>query len=234
MYPGTDRKVLDNISFTINPGEKVGIVGRVGSGKSTIARLMMGLYEPEEGAILADDTDYRQIDPADLRRNIAYIAQDVVLFRGTIRENIAIARPQSAEADILKAAKDSGVHEFISRHPMGYDAPVGERGEGLSGGQRQAIALARAMLLKPQIFVCDEPTNAMDSFAEEAFTRHIKEQIGEKTFVMITHRQNVLTLVERLILVDQGKVIMDGPRDRVLQALAQGRVDVASRKDSAP
>lgn len=233
MYPGTDRKVLDNISFTIKPGEKVGIVGRVGSGKSTIARLMMGLYEPEEGAILADDTDYRQIDPADLRRNIAYIAQDVVLFRGTIRENIAIARPQAAEAEILKAAKDSGVHEFISRHPMGYDAPVGERGEGLSGGQRQAIALARAMLLKPQIFVCDEPTNAMDSFAEEAFTRHIKEQIGDKTFVMITHRQNLLTLVERLILLDQGKVVMDGPRDRVLQALAQGRIDIASQKGSA-
>lgn len=225
MYPGTDRKVLDNISFVINPGEKIGIVGRVGSGKSTIARLMMGLYEPKDGAILADDTDYRQIDPADLRRNIAYIAQDVVLFRGTIRENIAIARPQASEAEILEASKSSGVHEFIARHPMGYDAPVGERGEGLSGGQRQAIALARAMLLKPQVFVCDEPTNAMDSFAEEAFTRHIKGQIGDKTFVLITHRQNLLILVDRLILMDQGKILIDGPRDRVLKALAEGRVE---------
>jgi ATP-binding cassette subfamily C protein LapB len=233
MYPGTDRKILDNISFTINPGEKVGIIGRVGSGKSTIARLMMGLYEPQDGAILADDTDYRQVDPADLRRNIAYIAQDVVLFRGTIRENITIARPQATEAEILDAAKASGVHEFISRHPMGYDAPVGERGEGLSGGQRQAIALARAMLLKPQIFVCDEPTNAMDSFAEESFTRHIKGQIGDKTFVMITHRQNLLTLVDRLILVDQGKIVIDGVRDRVLQALAQGRVEMPTAKDGA-
>lgn len=232
MYPGTDRKVLDNISFVINPGEKVGIVGRVGSGKSTIARLMMGLYEPKDGAVLVDDTDDRQIDPADLRRNVAYIAQDVVLFRGTIRENIAIARPQASEAEILDASKASGVHEFIARHPMGYDAPVGERGEGLSGGQRQAIALARAMLLKPQVFVCDEPTNAMDSFAEEAFTRHIKGQIGDKSFILITHRQNLLTLVDRLILMDQGKVLIDGPRDRVLQALAQGRVEVPSQKGS--
>ena len=233
MYPGTDRKVLDNITFTITAGEKVGIVGRVGSGKSTIARLMMGLYEPKEGAILADDMDYRQIDPADLRRNVAYIAQDVVLFRGTIRENITIARPQASEAEILEASKASGVHEFISRHPMGYDAPVGERGEGLSGGQRQAIALARAMLLKPQVFVCDEPTNAMDSFAEEAFTRHIKGQIGDKTFVLITHRQNLLILVDRLILMDQGKVLMDGPRDRVLQALSQGRIEMPAAKDGA-
>lgn len=202
------------------------MIGRVGSGKSTIARLMMGLYEPQDGAILADDTDYRQIDPADLRRNVAYIAQDVVLFRGSIRENITMARPQASEAEILVAAKASGVHDFIARHPMGYDAPVGERGEGLSGGQRQAIALARAMLLKPQIFVCDEPTNAMDSFAEEAFARHIKTQIADKTFILITHRQNLLTLVDRLILVDQGKVIMDGPRDRVLQALAQGKIHI--------
>ena len=233
MYPGTDRKVLDNISFVINPGEKVGVIGRVGSGKSTIARLMLGLYEPKDGAILADDTDYRQIDPADLRRNVAYIAQDIVLFRGTIRENITIARPQATEAEILEASKASGVHEFISRHPMGYDAPVGERGEGLSGGQRQAIALARAMLMKPQVFVCDEPTNAMDSFAEEAFARHIKSQIADKTFVLITHRQNLLTLVDRLILVDQGKIVIDGVRDRVLQALAQGRIEMPAQKDGA-
>ncbi|QQG36053.1 MAG: type I secretion system permease/ATPase [Micavibrio aeruginosavorus] len=232
-YPGTDRNVLDNLSFTLGAGEKTGIIGRVGSGKSTIARLMMGLYEPQSGALLADDTDYRQIDPADLRRNIAYIAQDVVLFRGTIRENIAIARPQASEAEILEAAQASGVHEFISRHPMGYDAPVGERGEGLSGGQRQAIALARAMLLKPQIFVCDEPTNAMDSFAEEAFVRHIKGQIADKTFVLITHRQNLLTLVDRLILIDQGKILMDDSRDRVLQALAQGRLSSPQAQQGA-
>lgn len=221
-YPGTDRKILQNISFTIQPGEKVALVGRVGSGKSTVARLIMGLYDPTEGALLADDTDYRQIDPADLRRNIAYIAQDVVLFRGTVRENIVIARPQATEEEILAASEAAGVHEFIARHPMGYDAPVGEGGGGLSGGQRQAIALARAMLMKPAIFVCDEPTNAMDMQAEESFTRHIREQVKDKTFILITHRQHLLALVDRLILIDQGKVIADGPRDQVLRALSGG------------
>ena len=226
VYPGTDRKVLDGVSFTINAGERVGLIGRIGSGKSTIARLVLGLYDPVEGAIYADDTDYRQIDPADLRRNIAYIAQDVVLFRGSVRENIAVSCPQATEEEILEAAKASGVHEFISRHPMGYDAPVGERGEGLSGGQRQAIALARAMLLKPNIMVCDEPTNAMDMEAENNFTRHIGEQIKDKTFIMITHRHHLLKLVNRLILIDQGKVVIDGPRDKVLEALATGKVQV--------
>ncbi|MCB1555827.1 MAG: type I secretion system permease/ATPase [Alphaproteobacteria bacterium] len=226
VYPGTDRKILDGVSFTIQPGEKVGLVGRVGSGKSTIARLALGLFDPAAGTILADDTDYRQIDPADLRRNIAYIAQDVVLFRGTIRDNITVANPHAGEQDILTAAQAAGVHDFVSRHPMGYDAPVGERGEGLSGGQRQAVALARAMLHEPRLFICDEPTNAMDTQAEEAFTRHIQAQSKDKTLILITHRQNLLSLVDRLILVDQGRVIADGPRDKVIEALARGRVEV--------
>lgn len=225
-YPGSDRKILQDVSFSINPGEKVGIVGRVGSGKSTIARLMLGLYDPLEGAMLADDTDYRQIDPADLRRNIAYIAQDIVLFRGSVRENITVARPQASEEEILAAAKASGVHEFIARHPMGYDAPVGEGGNGLSGGQRQAVALARAMLMNPAVMVCDEPTNAMDMQAEEAFIRHVSEQVKDKTLILITHRMHLLALVNRLILVDQGRVIADGPKEKVIEALAQGRVGV--------
>jgi ATP-binding cassette subfamily C protein LapB len=225
-YPGLERKVLDEVRFTINPGERVGIVGRIGSGKSTIARLIMGLYDPLSGTIFADDTDYRQIDPADLRRNIAYIAQDIVLFRGSIRENIAIGRPQASDAEILAAAKAAGVHDFVARHPLGYDAQVGERGEGLSGGQRQSIALARAMLLKPQLFVCDEPTNAMDMQAEQGFVQHIREQSAGRTFILITHRQHLLALVDRLILVDQGRIVADGPRDEVLSALSKG-LDVA-------
>jgi ATP-binding cassette subfamily C protein LapB len=182
---------------------------------------------------MADDTDYRQIDPADLRRNIAYISQDVVLFRGSVRENIAMGKPQASEEEILKVSKLSGVHDFISRHPMGYDAPVGERGDGLSGGQRQAIALARAMLLQPNIMVCDEPTNSMDMQAEEAFTHHIKEQVKDKTLILITHRQHLLALVDRLILVDQGKVVIDGPRDEVLKALAGGKVEMPSEEGSS-
>lgn len=225
-YPGNDRRILQEIRFTIQAGEKIGIIGRVGSGKSTIARLMMGLYDPNEGAILADDTDYRQIDPADLRRNMAYIAQDVVLFRGSVRDNIIIGRPQATEEEILAAARASGVHDFIARHPMGYDAPVGEGGGGLSGGQRQAVALARAMLMDPHVMVCDEPTNAMDMQAEDAFVRHIRQQVEGRTFILITHRQHLLALVDRLILIDQGRVIADGPKDKVIEALAKKSIEV--------
>lgn len=221
-YPGAQRKSLDNVSFTIEPGEKVGIIGRIGSGKSTIARLLMGLYDPTEGTMLIDDTDYRQIDPADLRRNVAYIAQDVVLFNGTVRENITASVPHAMEDDILAVAKEAGVHDFMSRHPMGYDAQVGEGGEGLSGGQRQCIALARAMLLKPNMFVCDEPTNAMDVQAEQAFTNHIVRYSKNKTLVLITHRQQLLPIVDRLILVDQGRILADGPRDKVIEAISKG------------
>ncbi|MGB4057670.1 MAG: type I secretion system permease/ATPase [Alphaproteobacteria bacterium] len=225
-YPQVDRKVLDGVSFSIEAGEKVGIIGRVGSGKSTLARLMLNLYEPVAGAIYADETDYRQIDPADLRRRIAYIAQDVVLFSGSVRDNITASVPHAGEDEILAASKTAGVHDFVARHPMGYDAPVGEHGLGLSGGQRQAVALARAMLLNPNILVCDEPTNAMDVQAEEGFRRYIENNIAGRTLILITHKQAMLPMVDRLILLDQGKVIMDGPRDRVLEALASGKIEV--------
>ncbi|HEU4838970.1 MAG TPA: type I secretion system permease/ATPase [Micavibrio sp.] len=221
-YPDSQRKSLEGVSFSLEAGEKVGIIGRIGSGKSTIARMVMGLYDPQDGTMLLDDTDYRQIDPADLRRNVAYIAQDVVLFSGTIRDNITASVPHATEEEILDAAKLAGVHDFVSRHPMGYDAPVGERGEGLSGGQRQAVALARAMLLKPSVFVCDEPTNAMDVQAEQAFTNHIARYSKNKTLILITHRPQLLPVVDRLILMDQGKVIADGPRDKVIEMISRG------------
>lgn len=221
-YPSTDRKVLDRVSFDIREGEKVAIIGRIGSGKSTLSRLMMGLYEPAEGTILADGTDYRQIDPADLRRNIACIAQDVVLFSGSVRDNIVASCPHASEEDILAVSKASGVHDFIARHPMGYDAPVGERGEGLSGGQRQAVALARAMLLNPRVLVCDEPTNAMDIQAEDAFCKHIRTQAKDRTLILITHRHSLLSLTDRIIVIDQGKILMDGERETVLKAISTG------------
>jgi len=225
-YPQTQRTVLNKISFIIQPGEKVGLIGRIGSGKSTISRLSMGLYEPQNGTILFDDTDYAQIDPADLRRNIAYIAQDVVLFNGTIRDNITASAPHATEEEILTVAKASGAHDFIAAHPMGYDAPIGEGGEGLSGGQRQCIALARAMLLNPNIYICDEPTNAMDIQAEAAFTKHIAQQTKDKTLLLITHRHHLLSMVDRLILIDQGRIIMDDKRDKVLAAIQGGNIKV--------
>lgn len=228
-YPGTDRKILDNISFSIQEGEKVGIIGRIGSGKSTIARLLTGLYEPDAGTILIDDTDFRQIDPADLRRNTGYIAQDIFLFNGTIRDNITATNPGASEAEILEVSKKSGAHDFISRHPMGYDAPVGEHGNALSGGQKQAIALARAMLLQPSILVCDEPTNAMDMQAEAIFANYVKNEVQDKTLILITHKNTMLPLVDRLILMDQGRIILDGPTDQVIKALNEGGVEASSK-----
>lgn len=225
-YPHTDNQVLDDVSFNIERGERVGIIGRIGSGKSTLARLMMNMYEPQGGRILVDDTDMRQIDPADLRRNMAYIAQDAVLFQGSVRENITASLPHANEEHVLAVAKDSGVHDFVSVHPMGYDAPVGEYGSFLSGGQRQAISLARAMLINPHVMICDEPTNAMDSQAEEAFCRYVREKMKDKTFILVTHRHSLLPLVDRLILLHRGRVIMDGKRDEVIAALQAGSVKV--------
>ncbi len=225
-YPGGGREALERVSFRIKPGERVGIIGRIGSGKSTIARLCLGLYEPEDGAIRIDDTDMRQIDPADLRRNIAYIPQDVVLFSGSIRDNIAAAHPHATDDEIVAAAKAAGMDEFIARLPQGYDTQVGERGEGLSGGQRQAIALARAMVTNPGVLVCDEPTNAMDTQAEDKFVKHIRKQAEGRTLVLITHRQQLLPLVDRLILIDQGRVVADAQRDEVVAQLAAGNITV--------
>lgn len=219
-YPNTDRKILDGVSFDIKAGEKVGIIGRIGSGKSTITKIISGLYDPTGGDVFADGTDYRQIDPADLRRNIGYISQDTVLFAGTIRDNITAGYPHATEDEILYAAKAAGVHEFVSRHPMGYDAPVGERGDGLSGGQKQCIALARSIITSPSILLCDEPTNDMDIQAEDNFIKLIQEESKDKTLILVTHRNALLRLVDRLIMIDNGKVIADGPRDKIVAVLS--------------
>ncbi len=225
-YPGTEVAVLDEVSFSIKEGERVGIIGRVGSGKSTIARLILKLYEPSSGVMLADDTDYRQIDPVDLRKNMAYISQETQLFQGSVRDNITAFRPNASEEEVLACAREAGVDSFVSRHPMGYDAPVGEMGSQLSGGQRQAIALARAMITKPRVLICDEPTSSMDTQSEAAFLSHIKEQTQGRTYILITHKHSLLTTVDRLILLHNGKVIMDGMRNDVLEALQSGQIAV--------
>ncbi len=225
-YPHTDVPILKDVSFTIQQGERVGIIGRVGSGKSTIARLMLKLYDPDEGVILADNTDYRQLDPADLRKNIAYLSQDVVLFQGSVRDNITASAPHASEEEVLACAKAAGVDDFVSRHPMGYDAPVGEQGSALSGGQRQAVALARAMITKPNILICDEPTSAMDVQSENNFCKYVREQTKGKTFILVTHKHSMLTMVDRLILIHEGRVVMDGRRDEVIAALNSGSIKV--------
>ncbi len=233
-YPEQPVPALANISFAIAPGEKVGIIGRIGSGKSTVARLLLGLYPPGAGTILVDGTDIRQIDPADLRRNVGCVPQDVVLFRGSVRENITIGDPLANDAAILTAAELAGVDEFVSQHPMGYDLPVGELGEGLSRGQRQTIALARTLLLDPPILVLDEPSSAMDNRTEARLRVNLELAAKAKTLILITHRASLLPMVERLIVLDSGGVLADGPREEVLKAIAEGKIVLRDQTGSTP
>jgi ATP-binding cassette subfamily C protein LapB len=223
-YPGRDDKVLDNLNIKIKAGERVALIGRVGSGKSTIQRLMMGLYQPTEGAVLIDGCDLRQLDPADVRRNQAYVSQDVMLFFGSLRENIAFGLPFADDAAVRDAANVACLSEFVNRHPQGFDLAVGERGETLSGGQRQCVGLARAVLHNAPILLLDEPTSAMDFSTEAQVTQQIGAFAKHKTVVLVTHRTSMLGMVDRVIVIDGGKVVADGPRDRIMQALAHGRI----------
>jgi ATP-binding cassette subfamily C protein LapB len=223
-YPGQKQPALHEVSFVIKPGERVGLVGRIGSGKTTIEKLVLGLYEPDHGAVLLDGTDLRQIDPADLRRSVGCVLQDLCLFHGTIRDNITLGAPFADDAAVLRAARIAGVEEFVARHPLGFDLNVGERGERLSGGQRQAVAVARALVLDPPLLLFDEPSSAMDNGAEGRLKQRLEEILPGKTLLLVTHRASLLSLVERLIVLDGGRVVADGPRHDVLKALAAGRI----------
>jgi ATP-binding cassette subfamily C protein LapB len=228
-YPGDPTPALNNISFTIQKGERVGIIGRIGSGKTTIEKLILGLYQPSAGAVLIDDIDIHQLDPADLRRDIGYVPQDVVLFYGTVRENIMIAAPYARDSDMLRAADIAGVSEFVKHNPQGYDLAIGERGESVSGGQKQTIAIARALLRTPPILLFDEPTNSMDTHTERIFMERLSQNLDEKTLVLVTHHHSVLPLIKRLIVLDAGQVVADGPKEQILAALAEGKLNVAQK-----
>ncbi|SCB30217.1 type I secretion system permease/ATPase [Cupriavidus alkaliphilus] len=227
-YPGRDGAALDGVSFRIASGERVGLIGRIGSGKTTIEKLVLGLYPPDAGSVLVDGTEVRQLDPAALRRGIGYVPQDVMLFSGTVRDNIVMGAPYADDAAVLRAARLGGVSEFIERLPEGYDLRLGERGEGLSGGQRQAIAIARAELLQPPLLLLDEPSSAMDNRTEEQFKARLAAALGERTLLLVTHRGSLLSLVDRLIVMDQGRIVADGPKAEVLNALAGRKLHVAS------
>ncbi|WP_343560014.1 type I secretion system permease/ATPase [Kiloniella sp. b19] len=223
-YPGQDTKAIDTVSLRIRPGEKVGVLGRIGSGKSTIARLLLGLYEPAEGSVLADGTDIRQIDPADLRRNVGYVSQDNYLFFGSVRENISFGAPHVDDKTVLRAASIAGVTDFLKGHPHGFDLQVGERGMALSGGQRQSIVIARSLLLDPPILLMDEPTSGMDNSTEAAFKARLAKASVGKTMLLVTHRSSLLSLVDRLVIMDGGRIVADGPKAEVLEALKQGQI----------
>ncbi|MBL8464730.1 MAG: type I secretion system permease/ATPase [Thauera sp.] len=227
-YREGEEAVLREVSFRIRAGEKVAVLGRVGSGKTTLEKLILGLYRPGSGAVLVDGIDLRQLDPAELRRNIGYVPQDVTLFYGSLRDNIAMGLPQADDAVVARAARIAGLAEFVDAHPHGYGMLVGERGESLSGGQRQAVAVARALIADPPILLLDEPTAAMDHASEEALKQQLREHAAGKTMIVVTHRTSLLDLVDRIIVVDAGRIVADGPKAQVVDALRQGRIGRAA------
>jgi len=227
QYPGAEEKALTKVSFKIKAGEHVALLGRMGSGKSTIHKLILGLYKPTEGAILIDGIDARQIDPAELRRSIGYVQQDTHLFYGTMRENITIRSPHADDASVLKAASVGGIDEFVNAHPKGFDLLVGERGETLSGGQKQGVGIARAFVSNPAIVLLDEPTSAMDHSGEDAVKKRLAVATSGSTMVLISHRSALFDLVDRIIVIDAGRVVADGNKANVIEALRTGKVGKA-------
>jgi len=223
-YPQQDTAILTNVSFRMNPGEHVAVIGRMGSGKTTLAKLILGLYEPTAGSIALDGVDIRQLDPAVLRRPMGYVPQDVVLFYGSVRENIVLGTPHADDAEMLRVAKIAGVSEFADRHPRGYELTIGERGTGLSGGQRQSVAIARALLFDPPVLLMDEPTNSMDNQSEAKLRTALSEVLVGKTLMLVTHRSSMLDLVDRIIVLDNGTVVADGPKVEILEALNSGKI----------
>lgn len=229
-YPEQENEALRDVSLTIRSGEKVALLGRIGCGKTTLNKLMLGLYEPTAGAVMLDGVDLRQFDPIQLRRQIGYVSQDISLFFGTLRENIIAGGGSEGVDDeaLLRAIRLSGLEGLVNAHPQGVDLPVGERGQALSGGQRQSVAVARALVNDPQILLLDEPTSAMDHTSEEAFKANLKAFAQAKTMILATHRTSLLSLVDRIIVIDSGRVMADGPRDKVLEALRKGQIGRAS------
>ena len=223
-YPGATEAALNGVSFQIKPGEKVAILGRVGSGKSTVARVILGLYPPESGLVLVDGTEVRQLNADRLRRHIGSVLQDTVLLSGTVRDNIVLDRAHVDDEELLRVARLSGTHDFMGRLANGYELRLADRGDSLSGGQRQSIAVARALAGKPSILLLDEPTSAMDTQTEMALIDRLQSEMADRTALIITHRLPLLKLVSRIIVMDQGKVIADGPRDAVLKQITQPQV----------
>lgn len=223
-YPPTGHDlaptVLSEVSLQINPGDRVAILGRIGSGKSTLLRLLAGLYQPTAGRVEVDGIDLRQIDPADFRARVGLVTQEPRLFSGTLRDNVLLDRTAADASRLSAVAQLTGLERLINSHPMGWDLPVGERGSLLSGGQRQLVALARCLVTGPQILLMDEPTSSMDAQSELNFLQRLRGAVGQRTLVVVTHRPALLELVTRLVVVDGGRIVMDGPKAQVLAALA--------------
>ncbi len=223
-YPNAEIKALDNVNLQIHPREKIGIIGRMGSGKSTLGRLLLGLYTPQEGNVKVGGVDIRQLDVADIRKKIGYVSQDNYLFYGSVKDNITFGAPFADDASVLMAATIAGVTDFVRSHPAGFGLQVGERGMNLSGGQRQSVAIARALIQDPDILILDEPSSSMDSAVEAVLRARLGAILKNKSLLLISHRNSMLSLVDRLIVMDEGKIVADGPRDKVMELLKEGKL----------
>ncbi|MDH5975990.1 type I secretion system permease/ATPase [Vibrio splendidus] len=227
-YPDSPVASIRDLTLNIKPGEKVAIIGRIGSGKTTLERLIMGLYKPTEGHVRIDDTDMEQLHHVDVRRNIGCVPQDSNLFYGSVRDNITLGRPLVDDRDVMDAASRAGVTAFTQQDPAGLERQVGEGGALLSGGQRQSIAIARAFLGRPPVLLMDEPTSAMDNRSEMHIKHQLNQLLPSETLILITHKTSMLDIVDRVIVMERGSIIADGPKAQVLSDLKQGKVRAAS------
>ena len=219
-YPEAAKPAIQDFNLTIKPGERVGIIGKIGSGKTTLGRLLAGIYLPTAGNILIDGVDLRQFHPHELRGAIGVVTQDADLFYGTLRSNILMGSRNASDEEFVAAAKLAGVDDFAMKHPLGFDMPVGERGGLLSGGQRQAVTLARVFLLNPKVVFLDEPSGSMDLASERVLIEHLRNALrSDATIIICTHRYSMLELVDRLVVLANGHPAIDGPREKVLEAL---------------
>ena len=220
-YPDAPVAALDRINLTIKPGERICLIGRVASGKSTLGRLICGLYQPNEGAFLVNGIDSRQFRPQDLRNAFRFVGQDATLFTGSIKDNLALGAPEVEDERLFEALRMSGADEFLARDDTGFDRAVGEQGRRLSGGQRSFLALARAFVSPAELLFLDEPTGAMDSQTERQFVDRVKQSISpDQTLLISTHRPALFELCDRIIVLDKGKVVADGSKQAILSRAA--------------
>ena len=222
-YPQATEPTLRNLNLSVSPGERIAILGPIGSGKSTLGRILSGLYSPEAGSYAIDNLDHQQFAPTELRRAISYIGQDASLFSGSIKDNIKLGRPEASDAELVKASEHSGALEFIDAHPHGFARLIEEGGRDLSSGQRQKLILARAFMGTPKLLYLDEPTGMMDGQTEQQFITALSSAVTpQQTLIIATHRTAPLSLVNRLIILDKGRILADGPKEKVIHILSKG------------
>jgi ATP-binding cassette subfamily C protein LapB len=221
-YEGQNEPSLNGCSFTVKPGEKVAILGRIGSGKSSLLSLMAGINSASAGAVLLDDADIRNLHPEDVRKNVSVVLQNPILFSGTVRENLLMGAPDASDEELVAAAELVGAGQFIGMLPNGFDFILSERGQELSAGMRQSLAIARAMIGNPNIILMDEPTSSMDATTENQLVQNLNEALRGKTAIFVTHRGPLVSIADRILIVDSGRIVMDGPRDEVLEKLKGG------------